>query len=427
MLPNKLTYFLIFIVSVVVGFTFMVTPAIAVNGVLSVPDADSSTTGIQVYGVEGQSVTFELTITYDALVIGFDANDIELRATWDNNGSDAIITNGATAGPVTPAGRDSEVFTSEITVNSDVAREVEKVWIEVPSGAASTPGTVDSNGNDVSGTLTNSLTQIVVEIIRRPPPPEIIVSGDTTISGDGPFTVTLTATTAITLTETDIEVTGGLIDDLSSDAANEVWTVTITPGVGKTEIIVEPAANSTYTFPRHTVTVDPTVTDTAIPLTMSEGTAISADPSFTIILRSAAGTPITLTSADIKVTGGSVQTLTSDAAKEIWTVTIVRFANRTQVTVEPADPTKYSFPSRTFTVDSTGPMATITGTPPPAAGSFAITISFDEPLQTGATLAANEIKVTGGTLRRAHREHWHERLHRYDHAKSRCYNRNSSG
>ena len=306
MLPNnKLTSFLIFAVLLVAGLTFVATSALAaVDGVLTVPDADSLKTDIQVSGFEGQSVTFKLTITFDEVVTGFDANDIGLLAAWDDNGTDRVITNGATAGPVTPANEDAVIYTSEITAKSNV----DKVWIEVDTGAARTPGTVDNAGEFILGELTNSLDQIIVKIVRRPAPAgstELTLSGNTNISDTPSFTVTLTSTTPITLTSADIDVIGGNVESLSSDSAREVWTVTIARLIGRTQVTVGPAANSAYTFTVHTFTVG---------------------------------------------------------------------------------------------VDSVVPVATITGTPPPAGGAFVITISFSEPLQTSTILNADEITVTGGTL-----------------------------
>ena len=49
-------------------------------------------------------------------------------------------------------------------------------------------------------------------------------------------------------------------------------------------------------------------------------------------------------------------------------------------------------------MDTTGPVATITGTPPVGGGVFPMTITFDEPLQTGATLLPAEITVIGGSV-----------------------------
>ena len=111
-------------------------------------------------------------------------------------------------------------------------------------------------------------------------------------------------------------------------------------------------------------------------------------------------TAITLTSADIKVTGGSIDSLSSDAAKRVWTVTIRPGVGVTQVTVEPSATGAYVFerPKGTFTVDTTGPLATVSGAPPISGGAFVITIAFNEALQTGATLLPSEISVVGGSI-----------------------------
>ena len=70
----------------------------------------------------------------------------------------------------------------------------------------------------------------------------------------------------------------------------------------------------------------------------------------------------------------------------------------TQVTVEPSATGAYIFPKGTFTVDTTGPMATVSGAPPISGGPFVITIAFNENLQTGATLLPSEISVVGGSI-----------------------------
>ena len=65
--------------------------------------------------------------------------------------------------------------------------------------------------------------------------------------------------------------------------------------------------------------------------------------------------------------------------------------------MEPASNGAYIFPKGTFTVDTAGPIATITPTPV-GGGVYSITIAFDEPLQTGATLLASEIAVIGASI-----------------------------
>ena len=138
------------------------------------------------------------------------------------------------------------------------------------------------------------------------------------------------------------------------------------------------------------------VRSAAPPLTVSPDRSIGGNAPFTVTLTST--TPITLTRADIKIGGGSIDSLTSDAAKRVWTVTIRPGVAITQITVEPSTNGSYIFPKGTFTVDTTGPVASITGTPPVGGGVFPITITFDEPLQTGATLVPNEITVIGGSI-----------------------------
>ena len=134
----------------------------------------------------------------------------------------------------------------------------------------------------------------------------------------------------------------------------------------------------------------------APPLTLSSDRSIPGNAPFTVTLTSS--TTITLTSADLKVTGGSIDSLTPDAARRVWTVTIRPGVAIAQITVEPSTNGAYIFPKGTFTVDTTGPVATITGTPPVGGGAFFITITFNESLQTGATLLKSEIAVLDGSI-----------------------------
>ncbi len=311
MLCNKLTYPLVLAVLLIAGLAFIATPATAVTPVLSVPDEvadddnDPNTLGIQVYGIRAESVSFELTITFqdnptslnpvNIPVTGFDVTDIELFAA-DSNGR--IVTNGATAVPVR-SNADGSVYTTTITAKGNI----NDVVIRIPERAATTILTLQQIiAANAQADATEAANQIQVKIVRSAAPP-LILSADKSIGGNAPFTVTLTSTTPITLTSADIKVTGGSIDSLTSDAAKRVWTVTIRPGVGITELTVEPATNGSFIFPKGT-----------------------------------------------------------------------------------------------FTVDTTGPVATITGTPPVGGGAFLITIAFDEPLQTGATLLTNEVTVVGGSI-----------------------------
>jgi hypothetical protein len=66
--------------------------------------------------------------------------------------------------------------------------------------------------------------------------------------------------------------------------------------------------------------------------------------------------------------------------------------------VEPSATGAYIFPKGTFTVDTAGPVATVSGLPPVGGGAFVITIAFNESLQTGTTLLTSEIAVIGGSI-----------------------------
>ena len=312
---NKLKFILVFAVLLVAGLAFIATPeTAAVTPVLSVPDEladdetvpiDEDTLGIQVYGIRAETVTFELTITFqedptadppvNTRVTGFDAEDIELFAA-DSNGN--IVNNGATALPVRST--DGSVYTTTITAKGNI----NDVVIRIPAAAARVALSIQQALDGDTADPTALADPLQVEIIRSAAPP-LTVSPDKSIGGNAPFTMTLTSQTPITLTRGDIDVTGGFIptNGISSDAARRVWTVTITPGVSVTKITVAPATNGAYIFPKGT-----------------------------------------------------------------------------------------------FTIDTTGPVATITGTPPVGGGVFPITITFDEPLQTGAALLPAEITVIGGSI-----------------------------
>ncbi len=300
---NKLTYTFIFAVLLAV-VTFPATAAVI--PVLSVPDeladvtGDANTEGIQVYGIRSESVSFELTITFqdnnvNTPVTGFDNTDIELVAADSN---DRIVPSGATTSAVR-ANANGSVYTTTITAKGNV----NTVIINVPAAAANTLGRWDPQAGQIMGNApTMPAVQLVVNILRSAAPP-LTLSPDKSIPGNAPFIVTLTSSTAITLTGTDIKVTNGYIDSLTSDAAKRVWRVTILPVVGITQITVEAASNGSYIFPKGT-----------------------------------------------------------------------------------------------FTIDATGPVATITGSAPIGGGVFPITITFDEPLQASATLVPNEITVIGGSI-----------------------------
>lgn len=304
---NKLTCSFVFFVLLITGLAFVATLATAqVVPVLSVTDelanvqSEPNTHGIQVYGIRAEPVSFELTITFPEAVTGLEASDIELRAADIVDGKNIAVQNGATASGF-PASNVSPKAVYEIKITATSL--VDKVWIILKQNAVGTRIELDNQGAPISGNQYPAAREtLLVNIIRSAAPP-LTLSADKSIGGNAPFMVTLTSSTAITLTRADIKVVGGSIDSLTPDAARRGWTVTIRPGVGITQITVEPSATGSYIFPKGT-----------------------------------------------------------------------------------------------FTVDTTGPVATITGTPPIGGGVFPITITFDEPLQTGAALIPNEVTVIGGSI-----------------------------
>ncbi len=259
---NKSLRSFVFATLLLAGLVCVAIPATAaVKPVLSVTDADDVTPGIQVYGIRAEDVTFELTVTFqdtanndaNTAVTGFDVNDIVLNAA---GATTAIVPLGATAIPVTPNANGS-IYTTQITVKNNINR----VHIAVQQGAGQTLGTLGADGTFNPGALTIAADPQIVEIVRSAAPP-LTISADTSISGKAPFTVTLTSTKAITLTHADIHVTGGDIptNGLSSDTTRKVWTVTIRPVIDVEEVIVRPATNGAFIFPKGTFTVGPQIT-----------------------------------------------------------------------------------------------------------------------------------------------------------------------
>ncbi len=337
MLFNKLKFILIFAVLLVAGLVFVATPATAaVAPVLSVPDeienvpGEADTEGIQVYGIRAEPVPFELTVTFqensdppvNTPVTGFEVEDIELIAAGSNGN---IVPGGATVSAVRSNANDS-VYTTTITAKPNI----DTVIINVPKQAANTPGRWDPNTGTIQGNNpTEAADQIVVNIIRSAAPP-LTLSPDRSISGNTTFTVTLTSTTPITLTSTDLKVGGGSVDSLSSDAAKRVWTVTILPGVGRTQITVEPADNGNYIFPKGTFTVDttgPIATITPTPI----GNGVY---SITITFDESLQTGATLLASEIAVIGASIGVLSPIPATSSYVATLIPNSGVTTVTVQ---------------------------------------------------------------------------------------------
>ena len=331
MLFNKLTYPLVFAVLLVAGLAFVATPATAaVTPVLSVPDADEETDGIQIYGIRAETVTFELTITFqddqnnaNTPVTGFDAEDIKL---FPADSSDNVDPDGATLLPV-QRGADRSVYTTIITVKGNI----NTVIIGVPVDAANTPGTVDINNPGTIGNqeATAVAERLVVHIVRSTAPP-LTLSPDRSIGGNTTFTVTLTSTTPITLTSADLKIVGGSIDSLTSDAAKRVWTVTIRPGVGITQITVEPADNGAYIFPKGTFAIDtigPVATITPTPV----GGGVY---SITIAFNEPLQTGVTLLASEVAVIGASIGVLSPIPATSSYVATLIPNPGVAAITVQ---------------------------------------------------------------------------------------------
>ena len=336
MFCNKLTHFLTIALFLVAGFIFLATPAIAApTPLLEVTDEledvkgaveGDPTYGIQVYGIRAEPVTFELTITFqdgggNTSVTGFDATDIELFAFDANEGS---VPNGATAVPVRPNAARS-VYTTTITAKGNV----NSVLIRIPADAAETILTLAQVRNGDKAVLSLLTAPLEVNIVRSAAPP-LILSPDKSIGGNAPFTVTLTSTTPITLTSADIKVTGGSIDSLTSDAAKRVWTVTIRPGVGITQLTVEPATNGSFLFPKGTFTVDttgPVATITPVPI----GGGVY---SITIAFDEPLQTGATLIASELSVIGASIGVLSPIPATNSYVATLIPDAGSVSVTVQ---------------------------------------------------------------------------------------------
>ena len=337
MLFNKLTCHLVFAVLLVAGLAFVAIPATAaVTPVLSVPDevenvpGEADTQGIQVYGIRAEPISFELTITFqdnsdtnnpvNTPVTGFDVNDIELFAA---DSSDNIVANGATASRVRSA--DGSVYTTTITAKGNI----DDVVIRIPYEAAKVALNIQQALAGATADLTEKAEPLSVEIVRSAAPP-LTLSPDKSIGGNAPFRVTLTSTTPVTLAEADIDVNGGSIDSLSSDAAKRVWTVTIRPGVGITQITMEPSDNGAYIFPKGTFTIDtagPVATITPVPI----GNGVY---SITIAFNEPLQIGATLLASELTVIGASVGVLSPIPGTNSYVATLIPDPGVTVVAVQ---------------------------------------------------------------------------------------------
>ena len=363
---NKLTCPLIFAVLLVAGVAFVAPSATAAElVVLSVTDEDTTTQNpIEVYGIRAESVSFQLTITFqddnnppvNTPVDGFDATDIKLFAA---DSSDIPVPSGATASPVLSKGGDISVYTTTITAKGNVSQ----VFIQVPADAATIllpfQGGVPQFGNS---TPTRD-TGLSVKIVRSAADP-LTLSPDRLIGGNAPFTVTLTSSTPITLTEADLKVIGGSIDSLTPDAARRVWTVTIRPGVGITQITVEPSATGSFIFPKDERSKGTFTVDTTGPVAeIAPGPIVN---SITITFNEPLQTGATLLDSEIAVIGASIDVLSPILGMNSYIVTLIPDSGgATTVTVQvkagavadaggvPNEPTPS--PAYTFRVAATAP------------------------------------------------------------------------
>ena len=256
MLFNKLTCPLVFAVLLVAGLAFVATPATAqlpATTQLSVTDTDNTTTDIEVSGFIDQSVTFALTVTFPEAVTDFVAADVQLQAANIVNDVNIPVPNGATV-----SGFAADATFSVYNVTITAGPQVDKVWIAIDRHVAETFGTLTDDG-ERTGTrlLPQSDQNLLVEIDRSEAPPLTLV-GTPSIADTPSFTVTLTSIVPITLTNADINVTGGYIERLLPDTAKKVWTVTIVRGVGRTQVTVGPATNGAHTFTARTFFVSAT-------------------------------------------------------------------------------------------------------------------------------------------------------------------------
>ena len=208
---------------------------------------------------------------------------------------------------------------------------VNSVIIRIPAAAANTILSPQQVRDSVNATPSDAATPLEVEIIRSAAPP-LTLSPDKSIGGNAPFTVTLTSTTAITLTEADIKVTDGFIptNGITSDAAKRVWTVTIHPGAGVTQVTVEPSATGAYIFSKGTFTVDttgPVARITPIPV---GGGVYSVTIAFDEPLQAGA----TLIASEISVIGASIGVLSPIPATSSYVATLIPDSGATTVTVQ---------------------------------------------------------------------------------------------
>ena len=282
--------------------------------------------------------------------------------------------------------------TVTVTVNANAVMDA------VGNGNAETP----------SAAITVAAAREAVAVTATPAAP--------TVNGSTPIVVTLGATAPATV-PTDLMASDFSVME-GTTALTSVWdgtanTLTITPaGTGDTAVTVAPSATGAkkISFAQVSVMVDRTGPMVAF----SGGTGAKADAAVTVTITvTGAATDETIAVGDI----GVLQTLSDGTAKVLEhtynagavtftpdaasTVTVTVNADAVMDAVGNGNDKTATDPAITVAaadfVDSTGPIATVSGTQS-TARAFDVTITFDEALGTGETLTADEITVTGGTI-----------------------------
>ena len=192
--------------------------------------------------------------------------------------------------------------------------------------------------------------------------------GQVTGFGDADTDISLIPTRLVN--NDDVVVPNGASAGPVATTNNTVYTTAITVKSNVEKVWITVPAGAARTPGRRVGTDIVGATDTAAitgievnivrtvapPLILVGPPSIADTPSFTVTLTSAV--PITLTNADISVTGGTVSLLSPDTARQVWTVTIARLIGTTQVTVGPSATGAHTFTPLTFFVSATATAST---------------------------------------------------------------------
>ena len=288
------------------------------------------------------------------------------------------------------------------------------------AGAVTVTVSADAVMDDVSnGNMAVSSEPITVAAAAREPVPVTAMAAAATVNGDTDIEVTLSATAPAMVPDdlmaSDFAVMEGttaltpVVGDKDATAGTVTLTIT-SKGTGDTTVTVNPAGDTDkISFAEVSVMVD----RTGPTVEFSEVTGAKANAAVMVtITTSGAATGETIAVNQITV----VQTLSDGTAKTLSStynagmVTFTPDAESTVVVSVAADAVmddlgngNMATSSDAISVgaadmaDSTGPIATITGTQG-TDRAFDVTITFDEALGATETLTADEITVTGGTI-----------------------------